>query len=183
MRIYLRWAPLKELGIFIGPSMFPHPFKKSDLASPLLTANQRDGLYCILYSLPWSPLLHGQPPSPYKWNPGYCALEPLPARTVVFNEIFQENVPWPPRSPDFSVCDFFWWGLLTCKSLFYEDKSRTLEDLNEVCRLYREQLADVMSNFEKCLKFADKEDFWIVTWCFFQNIVKWNGILSHNISC
>lgn len=98
--------------MFIGPSTFLHSFKKSDLASPLLTANQRDRLSCILCSLPCSPLLHGQPPSPHNWNPGYCALEPLPARTVVFNEIFQENVPWPPRSLDFSVCDFFWWGFL-----------------------------------------------------------------------
>lgn len=65
MTIYLRRAPLKELGIFIGPSTFLHPFKKSDLASLLLTANQRDGLSIVFCArCPGPPSSMGSLPPP-----------------------------------------------------------------------------------------------------------------------
>ena len=35
------------------------------------------------------------------------------------------DVPWPPWSPDLSMCDFFLWGYL--KSRVYEGKPQTLE--------------------------------------------------------
>lgn len=63
MTIYLRRASLKELGILIGPSMFLHPFKKSDLASPLLFANQRDRLSIVFCTrCPGPPSSMGSPP-------------------------------------------------------------------------------------------------------------------------
>jgi len=37
------------------------------------------------------------------------------------------DVPWPPRSPDLSACDFFLWGYL--KSKVYIRKPRTVEGL------------------------------------------------------
>ena len=37
------------------------------------------------------------------------------------------DVPWPPRSPDLSTCDFFLWGYL--KSRVYTHNPRTLNDL------------------------------------------------------
>ena len=36
-------------------------------------------------------------------------------------------MPWPPRSPDLSMCDFFLWGFL--KSIVYR---RPLQDINEL---------------------------------------------------
>jgi len=43
------------------------------------------------------------------------------------------DVPWPPRSPDLSTCDFFFlWGYL--KSRVYTHKPRTLNDLKETIR-------------------------------------------------
>lgn len=85
----------------------------------------------------------------------------------VLREIFEErvisrfgDVPWPPRSPDLSVCDFFLWGFL--KSRVYEDKPRTLEHLKiairrEVQRIDRALLEDVMNNFEKRLEICIRE--------------------------
>jgi len=37
------------------------------------------------------------------------------------------HVPWPPRSPDLSACDFFLWGYL--KSKVCVRKPRTIDDL------------------------------------------------------
>lgn len=42
------------------------------------------------------------------------------------------DVPWPPRSPDLSMCDFFLWGYL--KSRVYAAKPRTLEELKDAIR-------------------------------------------------
>jgi len=41
------------------------------------------------------------------------------------------DVPWPPRSPDLSTCDFFWEYL---KSRFYANNPRKLNDLKEAIR-------------------------------------------------
>ena len=48
------------------------------------------------------------------------------------------DVPWPPRSPDLTACDFFLWGYL--KSKVYVRKPRTVDDL-KVC--IREEIATV----------------------------------------
>ena len=60
------------------------------------------------------------------------------------------DVPWPPRSPDLSTCDFFLWGYL--KSRVYTHKPRTLNDLKEAFRqeirpIDRQLLARVRDDF------------------------------------
>jgi len=62
------------------------------------------------------------------------------------------DVPWPPRSPDLSTCDFFLWGYL--KLSVYAHKPRTLNDLKEAVRqeirpIDRQLLARVMDDFLK----------------------------------
>ena len=37
------------------------------------------------------------------------------------------NLPWPPRSPDFTPCYYFLWEHL--KSIEYKNKYRTIDDL------------------------------------------------------
>jgi hypothetical protein len=37
------------------------------------------------------------------------------------------NMPWPPRSPDLSMCDFFLWGYV--KSVVYRQKLHSIEEL------------------------------------------------------
>jgi len=49
-----------------------------------------------------------------------------------------DDVPWPPRSPDLSACDFFLWGYL--KSKVYVRKPRTVDDLKVSIR---EEIATV----------------------------------------
>jgi len=62
------------------------------------------------------------------------------------------DVPWPPRSPDLSMCDFFLWGYL--KSRVYAHKPCTLNDLKEavcqeICPINCQLLAHVMDAFKK----------------------------------
>jgi len=65
------------------------------------------------------------------------------------------DVPWPPRSPDLSACDFFLWGYL--KSKVYVRKSRTVDDLKvsireEIATVPQEMLVNVMQNIEQRLR-------------------------------
>ena len=39
------------------------------------------------------------------------------------------DIPWPPRSPDLSVCDFFLWGYF--KNRVYTTQPRTLDELKQ----------------------------------------------------
>ena len=71
------------------------------------------------------------------------------------------DVPWPPRSPDLSKCDFFLWRYL--KSRVYTHKPRTLNDLKETVRqeirpIDRQLLARVMDDFKKRLENYIQED-------------------------
>ena len=71
------------------------------------------------------------------------------------------DVPWPPRSPDLSTCDFFLWGYL--KSRVYTHKLRTLNDVKEAIRQEirptdRQLLARVMDDFKKRLENCIQED-------------------------
>lgn len=68
------------------------------------------------------------------------------------------NLPWPARSPDIAIPDFFLWGYL--KSKVYVNKPRNLEDLktnirNEINAIPRQILNAVMMNFitriEECI--------------------------------
>ena len=59
------------------------------------------------------------------------------------------DVPWPPRSPDLSVCDFFLWANL--KSKVYVRKPRIVDDLKvsiheEIATVPQEMLVNVMQN-------------------------------------
>jgi len=65
------------------------------------------------------------------------------------------DVPWPPRSPDLSACDFFLWGCL--KSKVYVRKPRTVDYLKvsireEIAPVSQEMLVNVMQNFEERLR-------------------------------
>jgi len=62
------------------------------------------------------------------------------------------DVPWPPRSPDLSKCNFFSFECL--KSRVYAHKPRTLNDLKEAIRqeirpIDRQLLARVKDNLKK----------------------------------
>jgi len=71
------------------------------------------------------------------------------------------NVPWPPRSPDLSACDFFVWGYL--KSKVYVRKPRTVDDLKvsiheEIAIVPQEMLVNVMQNFEDRLRTCVRQE-------------------------
>jgi len=70
------------------------------------------------------------------------------------------DVPWPPRSLNLSVCDFFLWGYL--KSHVHTHKPRMLNDLKEAIRqeirpIDRQLLACVMDDFQKRLETSSKK--------------------------
>jgi hypothetical protein len=69
------------------------------------------------------------------------------------------NMPWPPRSPDLSMCDFFLWGYL--KSVVYRNKLETLcelkaaivEAFNTVTMDFLQKSAlDYRRRLEKCTR-------------------------------
>lgn len=65
------------------------------------------------------------------------------------------NIPWPPRSPDLSVCDFFLWGYL--KSKVYTTRPRTLDELkqrirDEIHSIPAEMLQRSMKNLKNRLQ-------------------------------
>jgi hypothetical protein len=71
------------------------------------------------------------------------------------------DVPWPPHSPDLSMCDSFLGGYL--KLHVYTHKPRTLNDLKEAIRqdihlIDRQLLARVMDDFKKRLENCIQED-------------------------
>lgn len=80
----------------------------------------------------------------------------------IVNEVFPNRVisrngaiPWPPRSPDLTPCDFFLWGFL--KSKVYEERPRTIEELKErirleILRIPQHMLHEVMDNFRNRLQ-------------------------------
>lgn len=70
------------------------------------------------------------------------------------------DVPWPPRSPDLSACDFFLWGYL--KDKVYPYKPRTLQELKtairqEIARIPQEMILRVMHNFQERLEMCERE--------------------------
>jgi len=95
------------------------------------------------------------------------------------------NVPWPPRSPDLSTCDFFLWGYL--KLRVYTHKLRTLNDLKEAIRqeirlIDRQLLARVMDDKKKVLKTTSKKTVVILPLSFLKlNHLVWH-VLSFNFA-
>jgi hypothetical protein len=89
------------------------------------------------------------------------------------------DVPWPPRSPDLSTCDFFLWGYL--KSLVYTHKPRTSNDLKEANRqdirpIDRQLLARAMDDFKKRLENCIQEDGCHLTDIIFKILTIWYGM-------
>ena len=80
----------------------------------------------------------------------------------ILNDVFPNRVisrygaiPWPPRSPDLTPCDFFLWGYL--KSKVYEERPRSVQELKvrirlEIQRIPQRMLRDVMDNFRNRLQ-------------------------------
>jgi len=65
------------------------------------------------------------------------------------------DIPWPPRSPDLSVCDFFLWGYL--KNRVYTTRPRTMDELkqriqDEIRGIPTEMLLQAMGNLNGRLK-------------------------------
>ncbi len=56
------------------------------------------------------------------------------SKTAFWNRIISihsgNDIQWPPRSPDLSICDFFVWGYL--KSKVYQNKLRSLRQLKKI---------------------------------------------------
>ena len=72
------------------------------------------------------------------------------------------DTPWPPQSPDLSLCDYFWWGYV--KACVYEHKPHTPEDLKEaicveVTQIDRAMLKRVEANFPEHLKKCINENW------------------------
>jgi len=71
------------------------------------------------------------------------------------------DVPWPPRSPDLSACDFFLWGLPQIKSLRSKTSySRRSESSirEEIAIVPQEMLVNVMQNFEERLRTCVRQE-------------------------
>ena len=71
------------------------------------------------------------------------------------------DVPWPPRSPDMSSCDYFLWGYL--KGRVYTHKPRNLGELKdairqEVLTINQQLLARVMDDFKRRIENCIQED-------------------------
>ena len=71
------------------------------------------------------------------------------------------DVPWPPRSPDMSSCDFFLWGYL--KGRVYTHKPRNLGELKdairqEVLKIDQQLLARAMDDFKRRIENCIQED-------------------------
>ena len=65
------------------------------------------------------------------------------------------DIPWPPRSPDLSVCEFFLWGYL--KNRVYTTRPRTLDELkqriqDEIRGIPADMLQRAMGNVNSRLK-------------------------------
>jgi hypothetical protein len=66
-------------------------------------------------------------------HPRRILKEMFPGRVVFLHEA----VPWPPRSPDLSTCDFFLWGYL--KAEVFTHRPRSLDQLKEAIQEERLQ--------------------------------------------
>ena len=70
-------------------------------------------------------------------------------------------MPWPPRSPDLSSCDFFFWEYL--KGRVYTHKPRNLNELkdanrHEVLTIDQQLLALAMDDFKRRIENCIQED-------------------------
>ena len=88
----------------------------------------------------------------------HTARQPMAAVRELFRNLVISrlgDIPWPPRSPDLSVCDFFLWGYL--KNRVYTTRPRTLDELKqriqeEIRGIPAEMLQRAMGNLNDRLK-------------------------------
>lgn len=71
------------------------------------------------------------------------------------------DIPWPPRSPDLTVCDYFLWGYL--KSKVYVNRPQTTDDLKiaiaqEIANIDGEMLERATRNFRERLEECIQRD-------------------------
>jgi hypothetical protein len=76
--------------------------------------------------------------------------EMFPGRVVSLHEA----VPWPPRSPDLSPCDFFLWEYL--KAVVFKHRPQTMDQLKEAIQeeiegISPDMLVTVMEKFQERL--------------------------------
>ena len=89
-------------------------------------------------------------------------------------------VPWPPRSPYLSSCDFFLWGYL--KGRVYTHKPRNLKELKgairqEVLTIDQQLLARAMDDFKRRIENCVQEDGRHLNDIIFHTwIPNWNGM-------
>ena len=117
------WAAIWRSGIY-GPFFFDETVNKDrylqmlkDEFWPMVRADGRANRIIFM--------LDGAPPH---WG--------LPVRNWLNEQMPQRwmgrgspNMPWPPRSPDLTPCDFFLWGFL--KSKVYQTRPSTIPELKE----------------------------------------------------
>ena len=82
------------------------------------------------------------------------------------------DVPWSPRSPDLSACDFFLWCYL--KSKVYVRKPRTVDDLKfsiheGIAIVPQKMLVNVMQNFEEMLRTCVRQEGRLLSDIIFRN--------------
>lgn len=80
-------------------------------------------------------------------NPSMAVLRRLFPNRVISKK---GDIPWPARSPDLSVCDYFLWGYLKSR-VFHSPPPRTIRELKErireeITRIPRATLENVMNN-------------------------------------
>ena len=90
------------------------------------------------------------------------------------------DLPWPLRSPDLSMCDFYLWGFL--KSRVYAGKPCTLgESKTAICEniqeLGEETLVKVETNFRKQLQICARENGHHLSDIIFHSLIFHNGIV------
>ena len=101
---------------------------------------------------------------PFMYPQHYTALAPMNVLQNIFpGRLISRfgDVPWPPRSPDLSSCDFFLWGYL--KGRFYTHKPRNLNELKdaiqqEVLTVDQQLLGWAMDDFKRRIENCVQED-------------------------
>jgi len=148
------WCAIDKVGV-IGPYFF----EENGMTTTVNLARYIDMINNFLEPELWSQRINNQ--NAWFQQDGATAHTERAAMAVV-GAMFPDHlisqcddVPWPPRSPDLSMYDFFLWGYL--KSLVYEGKPRTLEELKgairkQISMINQELLQRIEANFRKRLQ-------------------------------
>lgn len=72
----------------------------------------------------------------------YCRFREYVARKFHGRVIMKYcRIPWPPRSPDLNILDFFFWGVL--KTFIYEKYPNPPQSVEECCERIREAVGNI----------------------------------------